>query len=89
MVLTQDRIGQIALLALQKRMEENGISLNPKELKRGIHNEAKELGIPAPELAEFAKVVYKKAFEKTMAELDSISPPAKVEEKEKAIDRIR
>ena len=78
MVLSQDRIGQIALQALQQKMEGEGIRLNPKELKRQIHNEAKSLGIPAPELAEFAKLIYKSAFDKTMAELESISPSAKV-----------
>lgn len=72
MALTQERIGQIAMLALQKKMSQDGIRLNSKEIKREITNEAKSLGIPAPELAEFAKILIKGAFDKTMAELDTI-----------------
>lgn len=87
MALSTERLGQIALRALQHKMEEEGVRLMPKELKRSIHNEAKKLGVSAQELAEFVKLVYKSAFDKTMAELDSISSPAKVEEKEKVVGR--
>ena len=52
MALTKERMGQIAMIALQQKMEQDGIRLNPKELKRQINNEAKTLGIPASELAE-------------------------------------
>lgn len=72
MALTQERIGQIATLALQRKMGQDGIRLNSKEIKREIANEAKNLGIPATEMAEFAKIMIKDAFDKTMAELDSI-----------------
>jgi hypothetical protein len=73
MALTKDRIGEIAVQALQRQMEQNGnISLNPKEVKRQIANEAKSLGISPRDMAEFAKVVYKTAYDKVMAELDTI-----------------
>jgi hypothetical protein len=75
MTLTTEKIGQIAVLALQSKMEESGLNLNPKTIKREIANEAKKLGIPAHELAEFAKIMLKSAFDKTMAELDSIKAP--------------
>jgi len=74
MSLSKERIGQIALQALQQRLEQDGISLNPKTLKRQIHNDAKNFGITAQELAEFIKLIYRSAFDKTMAELESISP---------------
>ena len=73
MVLTQERIGQIAMMALQRKMTQDGIRLNPKEIRREVANEAKNLGIPASELAEFLKIVIKDAFDKTMAELDLIN----------------
>lgn len=72
MALSPERIGQIALLALQSKLEEGGLNLNPKEIKRSIANEAKKLGVPAHEMAEFVKIVLKAAFEKTMTELDSM-----------------
>ncbi|MBU6431592.1 MAG: hypothetical protein KGJ58_01565 [Patescibacteria group bacterium] len=72
MTLTSERTGKIAMLALQRKMERDGIRLIPKEIKREIVNESKNLGIQTFELAEFAKIVIKEAFEKTMAELDSI-----------------
>ncbi len=78
MALSQQKIGEIALRALQHKMESDGINLNPKNLKRDIHNEAKNLGVTTQELAEFAKVIYRTAFNKVMAELESISPSAKV-----------
>lgn len=73
MALTKERIGEIAVQALQRQMEQNGnISLNPKEVKRQIANEAKTLGISPRDMAEFAKMVYKTAYDKVMAELDTI-----------------
>lgn len=74
MPLSNEKVGDIALLALQHRMETEGmITLNPKEIRRQIHNQAKTLGIPPHELAEVAKIIYKTAFDKTMAELDAMT----------------
>jgi hypothetical protein len=79
MALSSDRIGEIAMLALQHKMETEGmITLNPKEIRRQIHNMAKTLGIPVPELAQFVKIVYTDAFTSTMSELDSMIPSATV-----------
>jgi hypothetical protein len=73
MALSQEKIGQIAMRYLQKTLEkEGGIRLNPKEIKREIANEAKSLGITVSEAAEFAKIVLKTAYDKTVAELDSV-----------------
>ncbi len=72
MALTQERIGQIAMLAIKKKANDDGIRLNPNNIKRDINNEAKKLGITAFEMAEFAKVVIKQAYDETIAELDSI-----------------
>ena len=62
------------MLLFQQKMESDGsITLNPKETRRQIHNMAKSLGIPPNELAEVAKIIYKSAFDKTMAELDAMT----------------
>ena len=67
------KIGQIAMQFLQKKLEsDGGIRLAPKVIKREVANEAKSLGITVSEAAEFAKIVLKTAFDKTMAELDSV-----------------
>lgn len=89
MQISKERLGELALMGLHAKLERDGIKLAPKEIKRQIHNEAKSMGIPPAELAELAKLIYKKAYEDTMAQLEEISPSAKVEESEKVLDRIR
>lgn len=75
MTLSPERVGQIALVALQSKLEEDGLKLNPKTVKREIANSAKRLGVPTHEMAEFAKIMLRKAYDETMAELDSIKAP--------------
>ncbi len=75
MPLSKERIGEIALVVLQHKMEQDGIRLNPKEIKREIVNGSKKLGVPVHESAEFAQIMIKAAFDKTMAELDTIKNP--------------
>jgi len=73
MALSKERLGEIAMIALQAKLERNGdIRLNPKELKREAINSAKEVGITPQECAEFMKVVLGAAFNKSIAELDQI-----------------
>jgi hypothetical protein len=72
MTLTKDRIGEIAMAVLQRRMEGNGIELKPSEVKRETANSAKKLGIPEIEIAEFTKIIITEAFNKTVAKLDEM-----------------
>jgi hypothetical protein len=98
-MLTQERIGQIAVILLQNKMETAGqIVLNPQEIKRDITNNARKIGIAPAEAAEFAKIIIKVAYDKTIATLDTVidakdswltNNNAKVEEKEKVLDQIR
>ena len=75
MALTKERIGEIAMVILQYKLEQDGeLCLNPKEVKRDVTNNSRKLGIPVHESAEFAKIVIKAAYEKTIAELDTIKP---------------
>jgi hypothetical protein len=88
MVLSESRINEIAFRMLKIKMEREGINLNPKEVKREITNEAKNLGVTPQELAEFAKLIYTSAYRKVMAELELMSPSSRSEESEKTMDRM-
>ena len=71
MALSKDRLGELALIALQKKMEMDGIELKPAEVKRQIVNGAKTMGITPQEFAEFMVVVVSTAYDKCMRELDA------------------
>ncbi len=72
MALSKERIGEIAVLVLQNKMEQDGVRLNPKEIKREIINSSKKFGITVQEGAEFVGIVIKTAYDRTMAEIDAI-----------------
>ena len=74
MALTSERVGQIAMIAFQSRKEEEGVRLNPKQIRRDISNEARKLGIPVHEAAQFVQLMFREAYDKTMAELDELIP---------------
>ncbi len=81
MALTQERLGQIALDILIRKLTEEGFHLKPKEVKREASNAAKKAGIPAAEMAEVYKKLLEALVTKTMSELDSIINATTVEEK--------
>ena len=71
MALSKERIGELAMFALQENLEKEGkLKLMPTEIKRSIKNSAKETKIPEKEIAEFMKVLLTNGFNKTVAELD-------------------
>ncbi len=73
MPLSKERVGEIAMMVLQDKLENNGsICLNPKEVKRDIINISKKLGITPQEGAEFAGIIFNTAYDKTMVELNSL-----------------
>lgn len=83
MALSKERIGEIAMVVLQHKLEQdNGVRLNPKEIKREIINSSKKFGITVQEGAEFVEIIIKTAYEKTMAEIEMIKTgkTGKVEE---------
>ncbi len=82
MALSKERIGEIAMVFLQSKLEQDGIRLNPKEIKREIINGSKKFGFTPQEIAEFIEIVIKTAYEKTMVELGEIktNKTGKVEE---------
>ncbi|MBP9701738.1 MAG: hypothetical protein KBD47_01995 [Candidatus Pacebacteria bacterium] len=73
MPLSQERIGQIAKMILQVKLEsDGGICLQPKEIAREISNHAKKLGINQAEAAEFYLACMCEAFEKCKKALEAI-----------------
>ena len=81
MALSKERTGEITLLLLEDLLEKDGgLRLSSKEIKRKIINAAKKMGIEPFELAEVAKALYQRAFDKTMAEVNTIIANPKKDE---------
>lgn len=70
MALSKERKGEIALIILNFKLEEEGIRLKPNETRRSIVNMAKKLGISETELAEFMKESLTTIFNKTIEKVD-------------------
>lgn len=79
MELSKEEQGEIAMAILLSKIEQEGFTLKPKEVKREIVNSAKKLQIPVNKLGEFYKIFMKILYEKTTVELDKIIT-GKVEE---------
>jgi len=82
MALSKERIGEIAMVVLQEKLERDGnIRLNPSEIKREVANTSKKLGITPQEGAEFVGIILKTAYDKCMAEVEKVAKKTdKVEE---------
>jgi len=72
MELSEERIGRIALLILQQKIERDGFEIKPKDVKRQMTNNAKDLGISVSEMAAFTKIVVVPLHEKIQRELDTL-----------------
>lgn len=73
MATTQERLGEIALLILKKKkLDDEGIILKPKGVKREVFNMAKVLGVKPQEIAQLFKLVLDEAYQKTSVELETI-----------------
>ena len=69
MALSNERLGELGLKALELKLVEDGVHLKPKEIKRQITNNAKQLGIPVHEAAEFTLHMIEKIYRRTEQEL--------------------
>ena len=72
MSLTQERIGEIALLVLKKKIRQDGFRLSSDNIKQKITDEANNLGIPAEEFAEFTKIILWEMYEDTISQLENV-----------------
>jgi hypothetical protein len=80
MTLDEKRLGEIATTILQNKLEEEGIQLKPKEIRRDIINLAKKYQIKPSEVAEFFKIGLEKALKKVLAEIGKIKDYSEEEE---------
>ncbi len=79
MPLTEKRIGELAMFALQENLENDGkLKLMPSQVKGGIKNIAKKTKISEREAAEFMKLLLENSYVRTIAELDKIINSEKV-----------
>ena len=69
--MTRERKGEIALAIVSKMIGDKGIKLRPG-MNRQLASEAKDLGIAYVEMKEFVVELYREAFEKQMASLDTV-----------------
>lgn len=72
MELSKERLGEIALLILQQKIEQDGFEIKPRDAKRQMNNNAKDLGISVSEMAAFTKMMVVPLHEKTIKELDAL-----------------
>ncbi len=77
LTLTEERKGEIAMIAYLEKKRVDGIILKPKEIKRNLINEAKKAeakkaGISTAEIALFTKIVIETIYKESMSEIDSL-----------------
>lgn len=65
-MLTEQRMGEIALLLLKMKFRTEGIRIG-KNSRREIGNTAKEIGIPFEEALEFTEVLTKELMVETFS----------------------
>ncbi len=63
MVLTKERKGEIALLYLKAKFQDEGIRLKP-DMRRQIGNEAAKIGIKPEEAEQFVEELVREMVEK-------------------------
>jgi len=61
MAINKERMGEIALLVLKRRIRQEGLRLKPN-MQREIANEAQAMGLTPQELTEFAKTMATELF---------------------------
>ncbi len=61
MAMSKERMGEIALLYLKKKLRREGLNLKPN-MQRESANEAKALGISPEEASEFLEILATELF---------------------------
>jgi len=73
MALSEERLGQIAVMVLKHKLLKDGIHVNPKGVKQEAIDMAKTLGIPVVEATEFLKIGLEYLFAETAKPLDELA----------------
>ena len=63
MALSKERKGEIALKILKVKIQEDGITLKPHEMRRSVVNLSKKFEVPENELAELMVEIMTETFE--------------------------
>ena len=66
MSLTIERKGEIALVLLKQKMQQEGVKITPNFLRQ-IGSTAKETGLPPGELREFVELLTRELIEEVFA----------------------
>jgi hypothetical protein len=73
MPLTEREKNQLAMVVLQKKLENNGnLKLMPSKIKEEVKKFAKKAGISKEKSAEFLKIILTEGYKKTIIELNKI-----------------
>jgi hypothetical protein len=70
MAMSEERQGEIALRIFRLEMKRNGIKLNGAQLIRELAQDAPQIEVPFPELAEFAALQIRELANKTFKALE-------------------
>ncbi|NLE07156.1 MAG: hypothetical protein GX627_00885 [Parcubacteria group bacterium] len=62
-MMTEERRGQIALMFLKLKLQEEGVRLRPNDFRRQVGNWAKALGITTEEAMAFAEGLVRELVE--------------------------
>ena len=73
MALSEERLGQIAVMVLKHKLLKDGAHVTPKGAKQEAIDGAKGLGIPVAEVAEFLKIGLEYVFAETAKTLDELA----------------
>ncbi len=60
--MDKQRQGEIALIYLKSKIRREGVTIKPN-MQRATSDEAKKIGIPAEEAAEFAEILIREIVE--------------------------
>ncbi|MEI6190732.1 MAG: hypothetical protein WCP24_00005 [bacterium] len=73
MALSEERLGQIAVMVLKHKLLKDGIHVSPKGVKQEAIDAAKAFGIPVAEVTEFLKIGLEYVFAETAKTLDELA----------------
>ncbi len=66
-MLTNERMGEVALLVLQLQIEEEGVKIGGKEFLDGIRRKAEALGISPDEAGQFLQQLVQDSLTRMLA----------------------
>ncbi|MDO8604409.1 MAG: hypothetical protein Q7K40_03370 [bacterium] len=75
--ISKQRMGEIALLYLERQILKDSVPMDPSKLRREICTTAKEVGIEIEEAVSFANIMLANAFTNVLQGLNKEKRPAR------------